>query len=178
MLDAHRGVNAVRRDSDPAAGLVVLAVFLVAVGLFATGNPWWATLTLVLDIVTVGVFAGPPPVARLSASPWSWPILVALLAGAVALFIVGAPLGGVAALLGVVVCVTLFVHDLPLVWLTALLIGLVAIGLAVAAVLAVYDYNVPAVEGPVVLALTGIFSLAVVLNVLAAAMRSLRRLAR
>ena len=66
----------------------------------------------------------------------------------------------------------------PVANLTALLIGLVAVGLLLAGVLAVYDYNVPAVEGPVVLVLVAIFGVAVLLNVAAATVRSLRRPAR
>jgi hypothetical protein len=65
----------------------------------------------------------------------------------------------------------------PVAGLTALLIGLVAVGLFVAGILAVYDYNVPAVEGPVVLILLVIFGVALVVNLAAAMVRSLRRLA-
>jgi predicted neutral ceramidase superfamily lipid hydrolase len=66
----------------------------------------------------------------------------------------------------------------PLATWTALLIGIVAAGLFVAGVLAVYDYNVPAIEGPLVLVLVAIFGFAVLLNIAVATVRSLRRPAR
>jgi predicted neutral ceramidase superfamily lipid hydrolase len=66
----------------------------------------------------------------------------------------------------------------PVAGLSAVLLGLLCLGLLVAAFLAVYDYNVSPVERPVVLVLAAIFTLIVALNVLAATARWLRTLGR
>jgi hypothetical protein len=66
----------------------------------------------------------------------------------------------------------------PVAGLTALLLGLVCLGLLVAAVLAVYDYSLPSIERPVVLVLAVIFVLVLGLNVAAGAARWLRSLGR
>lgn len=59
--------------------------------------------------------------------------------------------------------------------ISVLLLSIVGAGLLVAAVLATYDYATPASEAPLLRALTVVFGLAVVLNVLAAAVRHARR---
>ena len=55
-------------------------------------------------------------------------------------------------------------------------LALIAIGLFVAAFLAVYTYSTPGVEAPLVLAITLAFSLILVINVVRVGIRSLRRL--
>ena len=55
-------------------------------------------------------------------------------------------------------------------------LALIAIGLLVAAFLAVYTYSTPGVEAPLVVAITLAFSLILVINVVRVGIRSLRRL--
>ena len=55
-------------------------------------------------------------------------------------------------------------------------LALIAIGLFVAAFLAVYTYSTPGVEAPLVVAITLAFSLILVINVVRVGIRSLRRL--
>lgn len=63
----------------------------------------------------------------------------------------------------------------PIALLSVVLLSLVAVGLLAAAILAVYDWTTPAIEGPVVAAISGVFGLALILNVVAVALRAPRR---
>jgi len=64
----------------------------------------------------------------------------------------------------------------PVLAFTILVLALIAVGLFVAAFLAVYTYSTPGVEAPLVLAITLAFSLILVINVVRVGIRSLRRL--
>lgn len=64
----------------------------------------------------------------------------------------------------------------PVVAFTVFMLALIALGLFVAAFLAVYTYSTPAVEAPLVIGLTLAFCLLVVVNVLRLAVRQLRQL--
>ena len=64
----------------------------------------------------------------------------------------------------------------PVLAFSILVLALIAIGLFVAAFLAVYTYSTPGVEAPLVLAITLAFSLILVINVVRVGIRSLRRL--
>ena len=64
----------------------------------------------------------------------------------------------------------------PVLAFSILVLALIAIGLFVAAFLAVYTYSTPRVEAPLVLAITLAFSLILVINVVRVGLRSLRRL--
>lgn len=66
----------------------------------------------------------------------------------------------------------------PVAGLSALLLGIICLGLLVAAVLAVYDYSMPALERPVVVLLAALFVLVLLTNVLAATARWLRTVGR
>jgi hypothetical protein len=62
----------------------------------------------------------------------------------------------------------------PLTSLTAFFLGVIAIGLFVAAILAVYTYSTPAVELPLVIALALAFSALLAVNIIGLALRQLR----
>lgn len=64
----------------------------------------------------------------------------------------------------------------PVLAFSIFVLALIAIGLFVAAFLAVYTYSTPGVEAPLVLAITLAFSLILVINVVRVGIRSLRRL--
>ena len=64
----------------------------------------------------------------------------------------------------------------PVLAFSIFVLALIAIGLFVAAFLAVYTYSTPGVEAPLVVAITLAFSLILVINVVRAGIRSLRRL--
>ena len=64
----------------------------------------------------------------------------------------------------------------PIVTFTVFMLALIALGLFVAAILAVYTYSTPAVELPLVIALTLAFSLLVIVNLLRLGVRQLRQL--
>lgn len=64
----------------------------------------------------------------------------------------------------------------PVLAFSIFVLALIAIGLLVAAFLAVYTYSTPGVEAPLVLAITLAFSLILVINVVRVGLRSLRRL--
>jgi hypothetical protein len=64
----------------------------------------------------------------------------------------------------------------PVLSFSIFVLALIAIGLFVAAFLAVYTYSTPGVEAPLVLAITLAFSLLLVINVVRVGIRSLRRL--
>lgn len=64
----------------------------------------------------------------------------------------------------------------PVLAFSILLLALIAVGLFVAAFLAVYTYSTPGVEAPLVIAITLAFSLILVINVVRVGIRSLRRL--
>lgn len=66
----------------------------------------------------------------------------------------------------------------PIAGISAFLIGLVAVGLFVAGVLAVYDYALPPALGPVILVLAALFGLVLLLTFARVTVRSLRRLGR
>ena len=62
----------------------------------------------------------------------------------------------------------------PVAGLSALLLGILALGLFAAAVLATYGYYVPPVETPMVAALSSLFGLVLALNLIAAMVRRVR----
>lgn len=64
----------------------------------------------------------------------------------------------------------------PVLAFSIFVLALIAIGLFVAAFLAVYTYSTPGVEAPLVLSITLAFSLILVINVVRVGIRSLRRL--
>jgi formate/nitrite transporter FocA (FNT family) len=64
----------------------------------------------------------------------------------------------------------------PVLALSIFVLALIALGLFVAAFLAVYTYSTPGVEAPLVIAITLAFSLILVINVVRVGIRSLRRL--
>jgi hypothetical protein len=64
----------------------------------------------------------------------------------------------------------------PVLAFSILVLALIAVGLLVAAFLAVYTYSTPGVEAPLVLSITLAFSLILVINVVRVGIRSLRRL--
>ena len=64
----------------------------------------------------------------------------------------------------------------PVLAFSILVLALIAVGLFVAAFLAVYTYSTPGVEAPLVLSITIAFSLILVINVVRVGIRSLRRL--
>jgi hypothetical protein len=59
---------------------------------------------------------------------------------------------------------------------TVFMLALIALGLFVAAVLAVYTYSTPAVELPLVIAITVAFSLLIIVNVIRVGVRQIRQL--
>jgi len=59
---------------------------------------------------------------------------------------------------------------------TVFLLALIAIGLFLAAFLAVYTYSTPGIEAPLVIAITLAFSLLIVVNVIRLAVRQLRQM--
>lgn len=63
----------------------------------------------------------------------------------------------------------------PLVGINAAVLVLFCAGLLVAAVLAVYDYNVSPIEGPVALILSGVFAALLALNIVVLTVRARRR---
>ena len=64
----------------------------------------------------------------------------------------------------------------PVLAFSIFVLALIALGLFVAAFLAVYTYSTPGVEAPLVLAMSLAFSLILVINVVRVGIRSLRRL--
>ena len=64
----------------------------------------------------------------------------------------------------------------PIQAFSVFVLGLIVLGLLVAAFLAVYTYSTPGVEAPLVVGITLAFSLVVVLNVVRAGIRQARRL--
>ena len=64
----------------------------------------------------------------------------------------------------------------PVLALSVLILGLIALGLFLAAFLAVYTYSTPGLEAPLVLAMVVAFGVLVVINVLRLGIRSLRSL--
>jgi hypothetical protein len=62
----------------------------------------------------------------------------------------------------------------PLLSLTVLLLGLIAVALFAAAILAVYTYSTPGVEAPLVIAISLGFGLVLAANVLGRAVRQWR----
>ena len=62
----------------------------------------------------------------------------------------------------------------PLISLTVLLLGLIAVALLVAAILAVYTYSTPGVELPLVIAISLGFGLVLAANLLGHALRKWR----
>lgn len=64
----------------------------------------------------------------------------------------------------------------PVLALSVLILGLIALGLFLAAFLAVYTYSTPGLEAPLVLAMAVAFGVLVVINVLRLGIRSLRSL--
>ena len=64
----------------------------------------------------------------------------------------------------------------PVLSFSIFVLVLIAVGLFVAAFLAVYTYSTPGVEAPLVVAITLAFSLILVINVVRVGIRSLRRL--
>lgn len=59
---------------------------------------------------------------------------------------------------------------------TVFVLGLIALGLFLAAFLAVYTYSTPGIEAPLVIAITIAFSVLLVVNVIRLAVRQLRSL--
>ena len=64
----------------------------------------------------------------------------------------------------------------PILAFTVFVLALIAVGLFVAAFLAVYTYSTPGVEAPLVVAITLAFSLLLVINVVRLGIRQLRHL--
>lgn len=64
----------------------------------------------------------------------------------------------------------------PVASLTVVFLGVIAVALFVAAILAVYTYSTPGVEVPLVVAIALVFGVVVVLNVLSGAVRLWRAL--
>lgn len=64
----------------------------------------------------------------------------------------------------------------PVLAFTVFLLALIAVGLFLAAFLAVYTYSTPTIEAPLVIALTVAFSVLLVVNVIRLAVRQLRSL--
>lgn len=62
----------------------------------------------------------------------------------------------------------------PLLSLTVLFLGLIAVGLFAAAILAVYTYSTPGVEAPLVIAISLGFGLVLAANLLGRAVREWR----
>ena len=67
-------------------------------------------------------------------------------------------------------------HADPLTSFTVLLLGVIAAGLLVIAILAVYTYSTPDVELPLVIAIALAFSMLLFVNVIGLGVRELRRL--
>lgn len=64
----------------------------------------------------------------------------------------------------------------PVLAFTVFVLGLIALGLFLAAFLAVYTYSTPGIEAPLVIAITIAFSVLLVVNVIRLAVRQLRSL--
>lgn len=64
----------------------------------------------------------------------------------------------------------------PVLAFTVFMLGLIALGLFAAAILAVYTYSTPNVELPLVIAIALAFSLLLLVNVLRLGVRQLRQL--
>lgn len=62
----------------------------------------------------------------------------------------------------------------PVAGLSAVLLGLICVALFLAAILAVYDYNTPGAEAPLVVGIAVLFFGTILVNVVAATVRHLR----